>query len=102
MTDQSGANENISPLSQQSAANATAHALGGLGGHAINVTYVDNYSTLLLVYSFLSLLASNSNKTGDQGLAEAAKSLTPLLQSIINEEKQYKKAFLEAVESLKK
>ncbi|MDQ0270141.1 hypothetical protein [Cytobacillus purgationiresistens] len=29
------------------------HVAGGHGGRAINLTYVDNYSTLLLVYTFL-------------------------------------------------
>ncbi|MET3289943.1 UNVERIFIED_CONTAM: hypothetical protein ABID98_002513 [Brevibacillus sp. OAP136] len=90
-------NEDTLPNGQQSTANATANALGGLGGQAYNLTYVDNYSTLMLVYSFLALL-------GNQGanLSQAASELTPLLKSVMEEEKRYRQAFLDAVESLKK
>ncbi len=84
------------PNGQISTSHATAHALGGLGGRAINLTYVDNYSTLMLVYTFLNTLAK-----GNSGLDEAAKALTPLLQSAMAEERQYREAFLEAVKSLK-
>jgi len=93
-------NENTLPAGHQSMANASANALGGLGGQAYNLTYVDNYSTLMLVYSFLALLGNQSGQ--GTGLANAANELTPLLKSVLEEEKQYRQAFLEAVESLKK
>ncbi|MGO0060681.1 hypothetical protein ACTID9_11835 [Brevibacillus fluminis] len=93
-------NEDTLPAGQQSTANATANALGGLGGQAYNLTYVDNYSTLMLVYSFLSLLGSQAGQGAN--LSQAASELTPLLKSVMEEEKKYRQAFLDAVESLKK
>lgn len=93
-------NDNTLPAGQQNSANATANALGGLGGQAYNLTYVDNYSTLMLVYSFLNLLGSQAGQ--EASLANAASELTPLLKSVMEEEKRYRQAFLEAVQSLKK
>lgn len=89
------ANADQGSTGSTSTANAMAH--GGTGGQAVNLTYVDNYSTLMLVYTFLQLLASS---TPNVGVTNAVYSLTPLLQSVMEEEKKYRQSFLEAVQSL--
>lgn len=100
MNEQALDNEGTLPTGQQSTANATASALGGLGGQAYNLTYVDNYSTLMLVYSFLALLGQQAGQEG-ANLASAANELAPLLKSVMEEERQYRQAFLEAVQALR-
>lgn len=74
---------------------AHSHAQGGRGGHALNLTYVDNYSTLMLVYTFL--LNSLDDKDESNTLN---KSLLSTLQMVINEQQQYRQAFLEAIRKL--
>ncbi|MGE6260160.1 hypothetical protein ACQKCU_20155 [Heyndrickxia sporothermodurans] len=74
---------------------AHSHAQGGRGGHALNLTYVDNYSTLMLVYTFL--LNSLDDKEDTSTLN---KSLLSTLQMVIHEQQQYRNAFLEAVQKL--
>ncbi|KYD06928.1 MULTISPECIES: hypothetical protein [Heyndrickxia] len=76
-----------------------SHAQGGRGGHAINLTYVDNYSTLMLVYTFL--LNSLDNKD-DSESSLLNKSLLTTLQTVINEQQKYRDAFLEAIRNLNK
>ncbi|MGE8205263.1 hypothetical protein ACQKP0_11910 [Heyndrickxia sp. NPDC080065] len=74
-----------------------SHAQGGKGGQALNLTYVDNYSTLMLVYTFL--LNSLDDKEDSSLLNQ---SLLSTLQTVMNEQKQYRDAFLEAVKNLNK
>ncbi|MDQ0176138.1 hypothetical protein [Bacillus chungangensis] len=52
-------------------------AQGGKGGRAISLTYVDNYSILLLVYTFLLNLLDrdNNNEKGDASLLNESPSL---------------------------
>lgn len=71
------------------------HAQGGKGGHAISLTYVDNYSTLMLVYTFLL----NSYK-GSENKSILDHSLLLTLQTVMEEQKQYRQAFLDAVKML--
>ena len=90
--------EAVPPVAQ---VHATANGgAGGAGGQAITLSYTDNYSSLLLVYTFLLNLA-NGTGTGDSTKAEM-NLLLPLFQSAMEEEKKYREAFLNAVQSLAK
>ncbi|MCI1590424.1 hypothetical protein [Heyndrickxia oleronia] len=72
-----------------------SHAQGGRGGHALNLTYVDNYSTLMLVYTFL--LNSLDDKEESRVLNQ---SLLSTLQAVIIEQQKYRDAFLDAVRNI--
>ncbi|GLB59264.1 hypothetical protein [Cytobacillus sp. NCCP-133] len=75
------------------------HAAGGTGGRAINLTYVDNYSTLLLVYTFLlNFLDKESDDIGTKMLNQ---SLLSTLNTALAEQQEYRKEFLKAVELLR-
>lgn len=76
---------------------AHSHAQGGRGGHALNLTYVDNYSTLMLVYTFLLNSLDEKEK-----MSTLNTSLLSTLQIIINEQQEYRNAFLEAVRKINK
>jgi len=74
-------------------------AQGGKGGHSISLTYIDNYSTLLLVYTFLlNLLDDDAKKWRKNN--QVNQSLLTTLQQAMKEQQEYKKAFLDAVKSL--
>jgi|GEM_PF-6545712 len=83
--------ESLSPLEEKfNSINASATGGGGgTGGKAI--TYVDNYSALMLMYMYLL----NSGKQ----LHEQRESLLPLLESVINQEKEFRSQVLEAMKS---
>lgn len=73
-------------------------ATGGKGGSAVSLTYVDNYSTLLLVYTFLLNYLENDKRKDSSNLLNAA--LLSTLETAMQEQKQYRKAFLDAVKQL--
>lgn len=75
-------------------------ATGGTGGRAINLTYVDNYSTLLLVYTFLLQTTANQSASSDQTNL-LNQSLLKTLEMGLNDQKEYRKQFLHAIELLK-
>lgn len=77
------------------------HAEGGNGGSAVSLTYVDNYSTLFLVYTFL-LHTINSSDHKDRDTKLLNKSLLATLQTAMKEQKEYRQAFLQAVNILNK
>jgi hypothetical protein len=81
----------------QAQATATGGA-GGAGGQAITLSYTDNYSSLMLVYTFLLNLANGPSMS--EGTKTEMNLLLPLLQSAMEEEKKYREAFLFAVQSL--
>jgi len=75
-------------------------ATGGKGGRAISLTYIDNYSTLMLVYTFLlNLIATQEQK--DEKTTLLNQSLLKTLEASIKEQQDYRKEFLNAVELLK-
>ncbi|MBP3039511.1 hypothetical protein J9303_08425 [Bacillaceae bacterium Marseille-Q3522] len=74
------------------------HAEGGKGGHAISLTYVDNYSTLLLVYTFL--LHYLEHDQHHQKSAILNQSLLKTLQTAMHEQKMHRQAFLDTVQML--
>lgn len=72
----------------------TASAQGGAGGAGGQaMTYVDNYSALMLMYMYL-LDSKNGKK-----LYKQRQSLLPLLESVLNLEKEYRSQMLEAIKS---
>ncbi|NRG44806.1 hypothetical protein [Bacillus sp. CRN 9] len=73
-------------------------ATGGGGGSAVSLTYVDNYSTLLLVYTFLLHSMDKDPKNGSNQILN--ESLLATLQTAMQEQKQYRKSFLDAVNRL--
>ncbi|MBP2240211.1 hypothetical protein J2Z40_000764 [Cytobacillus eiseniae] len=75
------------------------HAAGGMGGRAINLTYVDNYSTLLLVYTFL--LNYLGKEGGEKGMTNLNASLLSTLNAALIDQQEYRKEFLRAVELLR-
>ncbi|GKU82557.1 hypothetical protein [Niallia sp. NCCP-28] len=75
------------------------HAEGGNGGSAVSLTYVDNYSTLFLVYTFL-LQTINNGDHKDRETKLLNKSLLSTLQTAMKEQKEYRQAFLQAVNIL--
>ncbi|PLR94796.1 hypothetical protein [Bacillus sp. T33-2] len=74
------------------------NAAGGKGGSAISLTYVDNYSTLLLVYTFLQSQLDFSDSRSPS--YQINKALLRTLETALEEQRQYRKAFLDAVKQL--
>ncbi|MED3899857.1 hypothetical protein [Priestia megaterium] len=70
-----------------------AGGAGGLGGNAYNITYVDNYSILALMSTFIPLLTNSEDKISKDSLL--------LLKSMMEEQKEYRHEFLEIIRSLK-
>lgn len=71
---------------------------GGNGGNAINITYVDNYSMVALMYSFmLTFLEERGDKTN-----EGFQPLLSILSSMMKEQEQFRKEFISAIEQLPK
>ncbi|MFD1735349.1 hypothetical protein ACFSCX_02110 [Bacillus salitolerans] len=75
------------------------HAKGGMGGRAINLTYVDNYSSLMLVYTFLLSQMDKKRFNGDANY-ELNKSLLKVLKQAMDDQKKYQYDFLQAVNLL--
>lgn len=75
------------------------HALGGKGGRAINLTYVDNYSSLMLVYTFLLSQLDKRKHNGEDSF-ELNRALLKVLKESMEEQKRYQYAFLDAVNLL--
>lgn len=90
------ANELAEKMSDDTIPPLNTYAQGGKGGYSINLTYVDNYSTLLLVYTFLLKSYKKSKKK-----SKVDKSLLLTLKMVMEEQKQYRQAFLDAVQYLK-
>ncbi|WP_051620899.1 hypothetical protein [Paenibacillus sp. UNC451MF] len=93
-------NNNTATTADSSLPQANASAIGGTGGaggQAITLSYSNNYSSLLLMYTYLLNLA-NSN----DGLRAEMNLLLPILQEAMEDEKKYREAFLTAVQSLGK
>ncbi|TCN27827.1 hypothetical protein [Mesobacillus foraminis] len=91
--------EIIQKLTDGSLPTAHSHAEGGKG-QAVNITYVDNYSTLLLVYTFLLNSLDRSEKSEETNSLN--KSLLLTLKAAMKEQQEFRKAFLTAVNSLRK
>jgi hypothetical protein len=90
--------EMIEKIKESGIPSVNTHAEGGKGGRAINLTYVDNYSSLLLVYTFLLNYLENS--PSQKGNYMLNKALLATLKEAINEQQEYRKAFLDAVNLL--
>ncbi|MBT2756340.1 hypothetical protein J7E71_10285 [Mesobacillus foraminis] len=90
--------EIIQKLTDGSLPTAHSHAEGGKG-QAVNITYVDNYSTLLLVYTFLLNSLDKSDK--NEETTSLNKSLLLTLKAAMKEQQEFRKAFLTAVSSLR-
>ncbi|WP_257985167.1 hypothetical protein [Bacillus sp. T33-2] len=73
-------------------------ATGGKGGTAVSLTYVDNYSTLLLVYTFLLTRLDHDRRK--QSSYQLNNALLQTLETAMKEQKQYRKAFLNTVKEL--
>lgn len=71
---------------------------GGAGGQALNITYVDNYSMFMFMYSILLLLMDGKT---NESREVAADKLLPLLKSVMDEQREYRQAFLEAIQTMK-
>lgn len=87
--------------------NASANAVGGAGGNggaggkggnAINITYVDNYSIIMLMYTFMLAFIEEKGKKKGKNF----QSLMAMLTSIMKEQQQFRKEFLNAIEKLQK
>ncbi|MFS0634489.1 hypothetical protein AB1K84_01185 [Mesobacillus foraminis] len=93
--------EIIQKLTDGSLPTAHSHAEGGKG-QAVNITYVDNYSTLLLVYTFLLNSLGKSDKSDkNEETNSLNKSLLLTLKAAMKEQQEFRKAFLTAVSSLR-
>lgn len=75
---------------------------GGIGGQATTIAYTNNYSSLLLVYTFLLNLANGSGLNNSNEMKSEVNLLLPMLQEAMEEEKKIREAFLSAVQSLVK
>lgn len=78
--------------------NGGAGGAGGAGGQAINITYVDNYSIFMLLYTLILMLIDDKNSDRQ---SVTANQILPLLNSIMEEQKEYREAFLETLQSLR-
>ncbi|WP_139489306.1 hypothetical protein [Brevibacillus dissolubilis] len=70
---------------------------GGHGGHALNITYTDNYSLLMLAYTYLLY---QEKKKYDQ--ASASTDLLMHLEALIQEERSYRQEFLKTIRSVQR
>lgn len=89
--------ELIDKILETGGPSVNTHAEGGNGGSAISLTYVDNYSVLFLVYTFL-LQSINTGEKQDKETRNLNKALLATLQTAMKEQKEYRKAFLQAVQ----
>lgn len=89
----------IDKILESGGPSVNTHAEGGNGGSAISLTYVDNYSVLLLVYTFLLQTIENSNSK-DRDTKYLNKALLSTLQTAMKEQQEYRKAFLQAIQIL--
>lgn len=89
-------------------ANATSSAIGhggvggaggagGTGGQALNITYVDNYSIITMLYTVILMLAD-----GTSNQKANIDALLPMLHSIMEEQKEYRQTLLETLQSVQK
>jgi len=91
--------ELIDKILESGGPSVNTHAEGGNGGSAVSLTYVDNYSTLFLVYTFLLHTINNGEqKSRETKLLNQA--LLSTLQTAMKEQKEYRQAFLQAVNIL--
>ncbi|MCM3342750.1 hypothetical protein M3650_30035 [Paenibacillus sp. MER TA 81-3] len=90
-----GANATSSAIGQGGVGGAGG--AGGTGGQALNITYVDNYSIITMLYTIILMLADG---TSNQRAKMA--SLLPMLHSIMEEQKEYRQTLLETLQSVQK
>lgn len=91
--------ELIDKILETGGPSVNTHAEGGNGGSAVSLTYVDNYSVLFLVYTFLLQTVNNGN-TKDKETKQLNKALLSTLQTAMKEQQEYRKAFLRAINIL--
>ena len=89
----------IDKILETGSPSVNTHAEGGNGGNAVSLTYVDNYSVLFLVYTFL-LQSAQNNDTKDRETKQLNKALLSTLQTAMKEQQEYRKAFLQAINIL--
>ncbi len=78
-------------------ADSTAYGgQGGMGGQALNITYVDNFALLMVLYPLLQLL----NERNDENSKVSFSAIEQLFQSVIEEQQEHRKALLKAIKSL--
>ena len=59
--------ELIDTILETGGPSVNTHAEGGNGGSAVSLTYVDNYSVLFLVYTFLQQTVNDGNAKDKEG-----------------------------------
>ncbi|MCE4048229.1 MULTISPECIES: hypothetical protein [Bacillaceae] len=91
--------ELVDKILESGAPSVNTHAEGGNGGSAVSLTYVDNYSSLMLVYTFLLNTIQQSNNR-DRETRQLNKSLLTTLETAMKEQQEYRKAFLQAINIL--
>lgn len=91
--------ELIDKILETGGPSVNTHAEGGNGGSAVSLTYVDNYSVLFLVYTFLQQTINNGNEK-DKETKQLNKALLATLQTAMKEQQEYRKAFLRAINIL--
>ena len=91
--------ELIDKILETGGPSVNTHAEGGNGGSAVSLTYVDNYSVLFLVYTFLQQSINNGNAK-DKETKQLNKALLSTLQTAMKEQQEYRKAFLRAINIL--
>ncbi|WP_019420238.1 hypothetical protein [Paenibacillus sp. OSY-SE] len=90
-----GANANSSAIAH-GGVGGTGGA-GGTGGQALNITYVDNYSIITMLYTLILMLAD-----GTSNQKAKIDSFLPMLHSIMEEQKEYRQTLLETLQSVKR
>ncbi len=91
--------ELVDKILESGAPSVNTHAEGGNGGSAVSLTYVDNYSSLVLVYTFLLNTLQHSNNR-DRETKQLNKSLLSTLEAAMKDQQEYRKAFLQAINVL--
>ncbi|MCE5170869.1 hypothetical protein LQV63_16315 [Paenibacillus profundus] len=90
-----GANANSSAIAH-GGVGGTGGA-GGTGGQALNITYVDNYSIITMLYTLILMLAD-----GTSNQKAKIDFFLPMLHSIMEEQKEYRQTLLETLQSVKR
>ncbi|RJE91067.1 hypothetical protein D3P07_03070 [Paenibacillus sp. 1011MAR3C5] len=70
---------------------------GGVGGQALNITYVDNFALLMILYPLIQMLNANNMDS-----TITFSSIESVFETVLEQQKEQRKALLDAIKAIKK
>lgn len=70
---------------------------GGVGGQALNITYVDNFALLMILYPLIQMLNA-SNKDSPIKFD----SIESVFETVLEQQEKHREALLDAIKAIKK